>query len=195
MRAQPQQTGMLFIMTQQVQPACIIAFMQSQHDWIIWQHFGSPEVHVILQPLSVISQLHMPIVRLQQQVIMPFIIMQQLTIEPDSIVQRFCIMPQAIASSQTQVMVMPVLVRSIFMVQRGTIIMLGTMPGVVPPIVPMPVFMPGIAIPARSIIITLMLTLLWEIGDGSTGQAHARTRPGILYLLRRLQPRDSMRAW
>jgi hypothetical protein len=145
----------LFIITQQVQPDCIIAVMQSQHAWIIWQHLASPEVHMILHPLSVISQLVMPIVMLQQQHIMPFIIMQQLTIEPVSIEQRFFIMLAAMASSQTQVMVMPVLVFSIFIVQRGTIIMFGMVPAGAP-IVPMPVVMPGIAIPARSIIIMLM---------------------------------------
>jgi hypothetical protein len=147
---------MLFIMTQQVQPACIIDIMQSQQDWIIWQHLGSPELHMILQPLSVISQLHMPMVRLQQQTGMPFIIMQQLTIEPVSIEQRFLTMLAAMASSQVHMIVMPVLVFSIFMVQRGTIIMFGIMPPAVPPIVPMPVVMPGIAIPVRSIIIMLM---------------------------------------
>jgi hypothetical protein len=146
---------MLFIITQQVQPACIIAVMQSQHDWIIWQHLASPELHMILQPLSDISQLVMPMVMLQQQTIMPFIIMQQLTIEPVSIEQRFFIMLAAMASSHMHVMVMPVLVFSIFIVQRGTIIMLGMVPAGVP-IVPMPVVMPGIAIPARSIIIMLM---------------------------------------
>jgi hypothetical protein len=150
---------MLFIITQQVQPACIMACMHSQQDWIIWQHFGSPEVHWILQPLSVISQVHMPMVKLQQHTIMPFIIMQQLTIEPDSIEQRFCIMPQAIWSSQVQWMVMPVLILSIFMVQRGTIIMFGAIPPAVPPIVPMPGVMPGMPTAARSIIIMLMWSL------------------------------------
>jgi hypothetical protein len=166
---------MLFIMTQQVQPACIIAVMQSQHDWIIWQHFGSPEVQLILQPLSVISQLVMPMVRLQQQTIMPFIIMQQLTMEPVSIEQRFFIMLAAIASSHTHVMVMPVLLRSIFMLQRGTIIMLGIMLPAVPPIVPTPDDMPGIAIPARSIITMLIVALLRE--RKSIWMDRAGTRP------------------
>ncbi len=146
---------MLFIITQQVQPACIIAVMQSQQAWIIWQDFASPLLHTILHPLSVISQLVMPIVMLHEQTIMPFIIMQQLTIEPVSIEQRFFIMLAAMASSQVHVMVMPVLVFSSFIVQRGTIIMFGMVPAVLP-IVPMPVVMPGIAIPARSIIIMLM---------------------------------------
>jgi hypothetical protein len=93
---------------------------------------------------------------------MPFIIVQQLTIEPVSIWQRFFIMLAATASSQVQVIVMPVLVFSVLMVQRGTIIMFGTMPAAVPPIVPMPVVTPGIPIPVRSIIITLIMALLKE---------------------------------
>src|SRR5438105_1024796 len=150
---------MLFIIMQQLQPACIIAVMQSQEAWIIWQHLGSPLVHVTLQPLSVVSHLHIPIVRLQVQTIMPFIIMQQPTIEPDSIEQRFCSIPAAIASSQTQVMVMPVLVFSILNVQCGTIIMFGIMAAAGLPIVPIPVAMPGMPTPARSIIIMLMVVL------------------------------------
>jgi hypothetical protein len=79
---QPQQTGVLFIITQQVQPSLSMHEMQSQQAWIISQHFGSPLVQVMHTPLSVMSHLHMPIVRLQQQTIMPFIIMQQETIPP-----------------------------------------------------------------------------------------------------------------
>ena len=71
------QTGVLFIITQQVQPAFSMHAMQSQQAWIISQHFGSPLVQVMQTPSSVISHLHMPMVRLQQQTIMPFIIMQQ----------------------------------------------------------------------------------------------------------------------
>jgi hypothetical protein len=179
---QPQQTGMLFIITQQVQPDFIIAVMQSQHAWIISQHLASPEVHMILHPLSVISQLVMPMVMLQQQTIIPFIIMQQLTIEPVSIEQRFFIMLAAMASSQVHVMVMPVLVFSSFIVQRGTIIMFGMVPAV-PPIVPMPVVMPGIAIPARSIIIMLMAYSSRVIGSDGPGR-HTPEGPGILCQLR-----------
>jgi hypothetical protein len=43
-------------MTQQVQPARIMADMQSQQAWIISQHLASPLVQVRTQPLSVISQ-------------------------------------------------------------------------------------------------------------------------------------------
>ena len=43
---QPQQIGVLFIITQQVQPDLLMVAMQSQQDWIISQHFWSPEVQV-----------------------------------------------------------------------------------------------------------------------------------------------------
>jgi hypothetical protein len=59
----PQHTGVLFIMTQQVQPAAIIVLMQSQQAWIILQHSVSPDVQVTMQPSLVISHLHMPMVR------------------------------------------------------------------------------------------------------------------------------------
>jgi hypothetical protein len=87
---QPQQTGMPFIRTQQVQPAFIMPAMQSQQAWIMAQQAGSPLVQVIVTPFSVISHLHSPIIRLQQQAIMPFIIRQQEHMPPASMVQRFC---------------------------------------------------------------------------------------------------------
>ena len=68
---------MSFIITQQVQPAFIMAVMQSQQAWIMSQQALSPLVQVMQQPSSVISHLHMPMVRLQQQTIMPFIMQQQ----------------------------------------------------------------------------------------------------------------------
>ncbi len=68
---QPQQTGVLPIMKQQVQPEAHMVARQSQHDWIISQHFWSPEVQVTQQPLSVSSHLHSPTVRLQQQTTVP----------------------------------------------------------------------------------------------------------------------------
>ena len=69
---QLQQTGMLFMQRQQVQPALHIAIMHSQQVWIIEQQAGSPLVQVMQTPSSVISHLHMPIVMLQQQTIMGF---------------------------------------------------------------------------------------------------------------------------
>ncbi len=116
---------MLFIITQQVQPAFIMAVMQSQQAWIISQHLTSPLMQVMQQPSLVISHLHMPMVRLQQLTIMPFMVQQQLTMPPAIMVQRFCIMEQATASSQTQVIFMPPAHFSSFMEQRGTIMKFG----------------------------------------------------------------------
>ena len=45
--AQQQQTGMLFIIMQQVQPAFIMAVQQSQQAWIMAQQSLSPPVQVI----------------------------------------------------------------------------------------------------------------------------------------------------
>jgi hypothetical protein len=141
-----------------------MAAMQSQQAWIISAHFGSPLVQVIVMPLSDISHLHMPIIRLQQQTIMPFIIMQQLHMPPASIVQRFCIMLHAIGSSHMQLIFMPPVHFSNFIVQRGTIIMFipagmpVAMPGVpiaVPPMPIMPVIMA-----ARSIIIVAFIAVV-----------------------------------
>jgi hypothetical protein len=168
---QPQATGVLFIITQQVQPAFIMQARQSQHAWIISPHLLSPEVQVRETPLSVISHLHMPMVRLQQQTIRPFIIMQQLHMPPCSIMHKFCIMLQAIGSSHEQLIRMPPGHFSNFSVQRGTIIQLAGMLAVplgmeVPmPVIPMP------AIEVRSIIMLVMsFTPL-------SGDSHAAHRP------------------
>ena len=120
-----QQMGVPPIITQQLQPAFIHAAMQSQQLWIISQQALSPLVQVIAHPSGVISHLHRPQVRLQQQTIIPFIMQQQLTIPPAIIWQRFCIIAQAAVSSQEQVIFMPVAVFSSFIVQRGTMTMLG----------------------------------------------------------------------
>ncbi|MGO8901489.1 MAG: hypothetical protein ACLQU5_24525 [Isosphaeraceae bacterium] len=157
---QPQQTGMLFMQRQQVQPAAHMAIMQSQQAWIIEQQAGSPLVQVMQTPSSVISHLHMPIVMLQQQTIMPFIIMQQLHMPPAIMVQRFCIIVADIVSSHLQVIFMPPLHFSIVIVQRGTIIHCGVVGmAAVPPIAPgamgpMPVIML-----LRSIIIALVIAV------------------------------------
>jgi hypothetical protein len=150
---------MPFIMTQQVQPAFIIAAQQSQHAWIMAQHCLSPLVQVMVTPPSVISHLHRPIMRLQQQAIMPFIIMQQLHIPPADMVQRFWSMPAAVLSSVVQVIFMPPGHFSIFTVQRGTIIRFMP-PGVIVGAftVPAPgVVIPAIPIPVRSIIMAFVM--------------------------------------
>jgi hypothetical protein len=178
--ALPQQIGLPFIIRQQVQPACSIAFMHSQQAWIIWQHLASPDVQQTLQPLSVMSQLHMPIVMLQQFTIMPFISMQQLTMPPAIIWQRFCIMLHAVASVQVQVMHMPSLVFSIFIVQRGTIIIFGIVPampaiGATPaPAAPIPI--PAPIMPARSIIAMLVIAELLSLNEMASAALGAAGR-------------------
>ncbi len=180
---QPQQIGMLFIMTQQVQPAFIMPHMQSQHAWIIAQQALSPLVQVMQQPSSVISHLHMPIIRLQQHAIMPFIIMQQEHMPPAIIVQRLWIMPTAILSSVEQYIFMPPSHFSIRTMQRGTIIMFDV-PGIIdglviaPPVIPgIPIPIPGMPIPVRSIIIALFIGVLLSLEPSgrecpSTGLDH-----------------------
>jgi len=152
---QPQATGVLFIMQQQVQPALSMQVRQSQQAWIISQHLASPLVQVMHTPLSVTSHLHMPMVRLQQQTTMPFIIMQQEHMLPASMVHRFCIMPRAIWSSQVQVIFMPPWHFSYFIVQRGTMTMFGVIAPLVPPIAGVPI--PGIPMLVRSIIIVFIM--------------------------------------
>lgn len=67
---------------QQVQPISIIFIIMSQQLWIIIAHCGSPLVHVIITPPSIISHLHIPIVMLHIITGIPFIIMQQQHIPP-----------------------------------------------------------------------------------------------------------------
>jgi hypothetical protein len=144
----------LFIITQQVQPAFIMPVMQSQQAWIISQHFASPLRQVMQQPSLVMSHLHIPMVRLQQVTIMPFIMQQQLTMPPAIMVQRFCIIEQATGSSQAQVIFMPPAHFSSFIEQRGTITKLGV-DGVA---VGAPIAgVPGIVMLVRSIIMVLVM--------------------------------------
>ncbi len=136
---------------QQVQPAFMQADMQSQEPWIMSQQPLSPLVQVTVQPSLVISHLHIPIMRLQEQTIMPFIMQQQLTMPPAIMEQRFCIMAQAAGSEQVQVIFIPPVHFSILNMQRGTITMFGAMGVAVPPIPVAP--MPGMPMVGRSIII------------------------------------------
>jgi hypothetical protein len=109
--------------------------MQSQQPWIISQHALSPLTQVTQTPSAVISHLHIPIVRLQQQTMAPFIVQATLHLEFAIIEHRFCSMLQAILSSQLQVIFMPPVHFSIFMVQRGIImpLMAGFIEGIVAP--------------------------------------------------------------
>jgi hypothetical protein len=145
-------------MTQQVQPAFIMALQQSQQDWIMAQQEASPLVQVMQTPLSSISHLHMAIIMLQQQAIIPFIMQQQEHIPPAIMVQRFWIIVAVTASSVEQVIFIPPVHFSIVTVQRGTIIMfepVGIADGVV--IAPVPAAIPMPIMLARSIIIVVLI--------------------------------------
>lgn len=118
----------------------------------------SPVVQVSDMPLSDISHLHMPMVKLQQQTTQPFMTMQQLHMPPAMAEQSCCIMLAAVGSSQVQVIFMPPVHFSILKVQRGTIIQLalgGMLPGMVGAGM-LWLGIPGIGIPIRSIICTLL---------------------------------------
>jgi hypothetical protein len=148
-----QQTGMPFIIMQQVQPGIIMALMQSQQAWIIFMQLGSPLVQVIMQPISIISILHMPIMpMLQLQTGMPFIMQPIETMPPCIIMQRFFIISAEVLSAQVMVHFMPPGHFSIFMVQRGIIIpvipLMPEVPGIMPFIIPPPI---GIFIPIMGI--------------------------------------------
>lgn len=73
-----QQTGMPLIIMQHMQPGIDMQLiMHSQQAAIIFIIFGSLLVQLILQPISIISVLHMPIMpRLYMAIGMPFIMQQ-----------------------------------------------------------------------------------------------------------------------
>jgi hypothetical protein len=118
-----QQIGVLLRHMQQEHPAFIMVIMQSQHSWIILQHCVSPLVQVMQTPFFIISHLHMPMVMLKQAIIMPLFIMQQLIMLPAIISHMFCSMAAAMESSLLHIIFMPPSHFSIFIMQRGTIIM------------------------------------------------------------------------
>jgi hypothetical protein len=150
--------GMPFIIMQAVLPGIIIAIMQSQQAWIILAQVGSPLVQVIITPMSVICILHMPIMRLQLHIIMPFIMTQQPHMPLAIILQRFCSMAAAVASSQVQVIFIPPVHFSIFIMHWGTIIPPDMGMAIWPPDIGM--LLPMLIIP-RSIIIVLIGNSLW----------------------------------
>jgi hypothetical protein len=81
----------------------------------------SPLMQVMHTPSLVISHLHIPMVRLQQQTMVPFMKQQQVHLPLAIMLHMFCSMLQAIMSSQLQVIFMPPVHFSIFIVQRGII--------------------------------------------------------------------------
>jgi hypothetical protein len=160
------------------------AVTQSQHPWIIASHILSPEVQVTVHPSLVISHLHMPMVRLQQQTIIPFIMQHMLHIPPAIMVHRFCIMAQAAGSSQVQVIFIPPAHFSTFIVQRGTITMFGAIAGADAPPIPVPPI-PDMPVIGRSIIIVpVMLTLRKKRTATTAGPEHPTepVTPGVGHL-------------
>jgi hypothetical protein len=152
---------------QQVQPAFMHADMQSQQLWIMLQHPSSPLVQVTQQPSLVISHLHIPIIRLQQQTIIPFIMQQQLTIPPAIILHIFCIMAQAEGSVQTQVIFIPPAHFSTFIMQRGT--MTVFMPDIPAGIVmPMPIPEAGVEVEGEVIGFIIAVTMLVSCKRGKS---------------------------
>jgi hypothetical protein len=103
-----------------MQPAFMQAAMQSQQAWHMAQQSSSPLVQVKQTPILVSVHSHLHIDMLHWHIIMPFIMQQQLHMLPASILHMFCKVAAAISSSQVQVIFMPPLHFSIFIVQRGT---------------------------------------------------------------------------
>src|SRR5262245_8303557 len=114
-------------------------------------------------PSLVISVLHTPIIRLQQQTIMPFIMQQQLHIVPASMVHRFCRAPTAILSSAEHIIRIPPVTFSILTVQRGT--MTGFMAAIGPAAgIPTPgVIVPGMVMPIGFIMVVVIVSLLEQV--------------------------------
>jgi hypothetical protein len=96
-----------------MQPAFMQAIMHSQQA-------SSPLVQVMQTLILVSVHSHLHIVIQHWQTIMPFIMQQQLHMVPAIILHMFCSVSAAISSSHVQVIFMPPLHFSMFIVQRGT---------------------------------------------------------------------------
>ena len=103
-----------------MQPAFMQAIMHSQQAWHMAQQSSSPLVQVKQTPIFVSVHSHLHMAQLHWHIIMPFIMQQQLHMLPAIILHMFCKVAAAISSSQVQVIFMPPLHFSIFIVQRGT---------------------------------------------------------------------------
>ena len=120
---------------------------------------SSPLVQVMHTPIlvSVHSYLHIAIEH--WQTIMPFIMHEQLQSEPAIILHMFCKVPAATSSSQVQVIFMPPLHFSTFMVQRGTMHIWapsGAAEGIELPAIGMPIEPIGLIMPLSIIIIAVI---------------------------------------
>jgi len=149
---------MLPIITQHMQPALIISSQQSQQAWIILMALASPLVQVIMTPFAMFSHLQVAIIIAQVQQGIPFSRQLHVHIAPGIMAHRFCIIETAIASSLVQVIFIPSLIFSIFMVQRGIIIPMH-MPGIMPDM-GIDMFIPGIMFMFGIIVLIIPLSLV-----------------------------------
>jgi hypothetical protein len=150
----PQQQGIPLKQTQHMQPEFMQAQMQSQQAWIMSQQALSPLVQVMHTPSLVSAHSHLHMAMLQQQIIVPFIMQHRLHMPPAAILHRFCKVAAATSSSQTHVTFMPPAHFSIFILQRGTIIMPGAAAAIpaIWPIIGIAPAIPRAALMPRSII-------------------------------------------
>jgi hypothetical protein len=145
-----------------MQPAFMQAVMHSQQAWHIAQQSSSPLVQVMHTPILVSVHSHLHIDRLHWQITMPFIMHEQLHMLPAIILHMFCKVVAAISSSQVQVIFMPPLHFSIFIVQRGTMhicMPMGTAAGIGPACIEEPAA-PIIPLSSINIVIS-KLPFLW----------------------------------
>ncbi|MGC4002561.1 MAG: hypothetical protein QM811_05220 [Pirellulales bacterium] len=166
------------------------AHMQSQQACSISQHFLSPVVQVMQTPSSVIVQTQWHIIMLHWHMTMPFIMQQQLHMPSHIILHMFCNVAQAISSSHEQIIFMPPAHFSIFMVQRGIIVMFaifGVMDvsPIVMPVDGVPIGIVPIDIIGRSIMRVIISPVSFRqvventVADAANGLENQRgRRPG-----------------
>jgi hypothetical protein len=149
-----QQQGMPPKHTQHMQPAFMQLLTQSQQACSISQQALSPEVQVTHTPSLVISHLQLHMAKLHWHMTMPFIMQLQLHMPLESMRQMFCSVPHDTSSSVEQVILMPPLHFSIFILHCGTIAMPGAMAGI-PDIGNEPLVIPGIDMGRSTIIMDI----------------------------------------
>ncbi|HTM54298.1 MAG TPA: hypothetical protein VL175_09720 [Pirellulales bacterium] len=169
-----------------MQPAFMQAAMQSQQAWHMAQQSSSPLVQVMHTPILVSAHSHLHIDMLHWHISMPFIMQQQLHRLPAIILHMFCKVVAASSSSHVQVIFMPPLHFSIFIVQRGTMHICmdeGATPGMAPVGMPEPIE----PIIALSIIMTLAISLTPFVADKELRIPYLESRAILCNLPGRLQ--------
>jgi hypothetical protein len=159
------------------------------------QHCASPLVQVMQTPFFIISHLHMPMVMLKQAIIIPLFIMQQLIMLPAIISHMFCSMATAMESSLLHIIFMPPSHFSIFIMQRGTIIMFIV--GMLGMDMGMGVII-GAVIMERSIVIIFFMVIFLSLPHFNRGREKMRSFIlvfGIHASLERVTPPQAHPAW